>query len=198
MPEPILIEVDPTCIEGVVINRSRDRRFRFALSGLGLPHRVKRGRWHEWVIPVSEHPTVTLMSAFHTEGFEAERCHAHLEQYYARRGLSSGESREKAARKLDTYVRRYELLADSYQRHGYLSGQAEEEVGVAIGPEGQLFKASQGQHRFGLALVLQLPSIVAEVQYVHAEWWRRHRGDFRSILDSSGSVIGQRYPCQRA
>ncbi|MCC5811239.1 MAG: hypothetical protein JJU06_12790 [Ectothiorhodospiraceae bacterium] len=192
MSKPVLIEVPPERIEGVIIKRDRVRRFRFALSGLGLPPRVKRGHWHEWVIPVFEHPTVALMSAFHYERFEPERCREHLERYFQLRGLGNDEARDKSARKLEAYVERYRLLASAYQRHGYRPGTADEEIGVAIGPDGQLFKASEGQHRFGLALAMKLPIVVAEVRYVHADWWRRTRTGLRGNLENSVCAMLQR------
>ncbi|GAA4650107.1 hypothetical protein GCM10023116_23900 [Kistimonas scapharcae] len=94
---------------------------------------------------------------------------------------------------LDAYFQRYAELAESIQTHGYrlrrelTSGAAassgfarswriergEEEVGVAIGPKGEIWRYRGGYHRTAIARNLGLETMPVQVKLVHGDWLRR-------------------------
>jgi hypothetical protein len=81
---------------------------------------------------------------------------------------------------IDQYFQRFVALFRSIQEQGMISvsllrsrGQAttdELNVGVAIGPGGQLYRLPGGQHRTAIAKVLGLPSMPVEVRLIHTIW----------------------------
>jgi hypothetical protein len=50
---------------------------------------------------------------------------------------------------------------------------AEADIGLAIGPDGELFHFGSGKHRIAAAQALRLKSVPMEVRMVHAAWLER-------------------------
>lgn len=91
---------------------------------------------------------------------------------------------------VDAYFAHYRDLAARIRAEGFLSREAlnrrfslsplrsvatewrEGEVGIAIGPDGELFRLLGGRHRTALAQLLGLPRIPVRVRLVHAVWLR--------------------------
>lgn len=88
---------------------------------------------------------------------------------------------------IDAYFAHYRGLRDRLRREGYrprsalapdaghrLRGAAaarrEAEVGIAIGPGGELLRLLGGRHRTALAQLLGLPAMPVRVRLVHAHW----------------------------
>jgi hypothetical protein len=55
----------------------------------------------------------------------------------------------------------------------------ESDVGVAVGPNGELYRFASGKHRTAAAQSMRLPSIPVEVRMVHETWLRRQMTDAR-------------------
>jgi hypothetical protein len=50
----------------------------------------------------------------------------------------------------------------------------EVDIGVAIGPSGELYRFASGKHRTAAAQALKLKSMPVEIRLVHAQWLARH------------------------
>jgi hypothetical protein len=101
------------------------------------------------------------------------------------------DSRER----LDDYFERFARLYRSIERHGVLrardvrisdgampgstapgrtSAQGKDaDIGIAIGPQGQIAVLPGAKHRLSVATVLKLRKVPVEVRLVHADWLRR-------------------------
>jgi len=170
--QPILIRIPPQEMWRCYLRRSVWSRAGFALAGLSAHRLIHGGRWHRRTIPFSEHPAYRLLKTFHTEAFRAEKCREALCQYYIDRGRNPREAKIKTEQKLEEYVRRYHALAESMLQNGYVHGSAADEIGGAIAPDGRIIKVSSGNHRLALAMILDLPRVVAEIRFVHRAWYR--------------------------
>jgi len=94
--------------------------------------------------------------------------------------------------KIDRYFAQFVALFESIQAlgvrpHRELGGRAarfkaiapgrrwlaeffERDIGVAVGPGGELYKLPGGQHRMAIALALDLPVVPVQVRLVHQDW----------------------------
>lgn len=109
----------------------------------------------------------------------------------ARRNRISLDSVEK----VDRYFERFVSLFDSIRTKGllrhdevargisrlravsparrWLSEVLEQDIGVAVGADGTLYKLPGGQHRVAIAIALGLPVLPVEVRLVHQVWLRQ-------------------------
>lgn len=93
---------------------------------------------------------------------------------------------------LDDYFERYVALFRSVQVHGLLphdqaahlgtplarpslirdwrSARYERDIGVAVGPKGELLALPGGKHRLAIAHALGLPTVPVEVRLLHTGW----------------------------
>ncbi|WP_419897473.1 hypothetical protein [Roseomonas sp. USHLN139] len=89
---------------------------------------------------------------------------------------------------IDAYFAHYRLLAERIRDEGFLAREAldrrvaasplrsaaierrEGEVGIAIGPDGEILRLLGGRHRTALAQLLRLPRMPVRVRLVHARW----------------------------
>ncbi|MCG5549485.1 hypothetical protein [Halorhodospira halochloris] len=76
---------------------------------------------------------------------------------------------------LDRFFENYLVkLIVSLRTEGYLPESAQgEHCGVAIGRDGDLLLTERGRHRFFVAHLLGLQSILVEVRRAHSEWFRK-------------------------
>jgi len=169
---PILVRIPPQEMSRCYLRRSVWSKAGFVLAGLSAHRLIHGGRWHKRTIPFSEHPAYRLLRTFYMEEFRAENCREALCQYYRERGRNPRQAKMKAEQKLEEYVRRYQALAESMLSDGYVQGNAADEIGGAVAPDGQIIKVSSGNHRLALAMILDLPHIVAEIRFVHRAWYR--------------------------
>lgn len=103
-------------------------------------------------------------------------------------GLSSPD-------KVDSYFRQAAEMCRSIERSGLMRRRdygrrlssfatpmvrlpwielGEVDIGIAIGPEGELYRFASGKHRTAAAQALKLTSIPVEIRMVHAGWLARH------------------------
>ena len=89
------------------------------------------------------------------------------------------------------YMERIISLANIIQNGGrvprsdelaQLSGRADEEVGIAIGADGELLHFRKGHHRMALAKQLGIPRLDIELHLVHSDWLRNLLGVSRRGL----------------
>lgn len=175
MAEPIRVRVPTAEIRRWYVRRDWREKARFIWASATRHPLLKRGHWHQRTDPVQDHPAYELMQALHDAAFDPSRCGDALAAYYDQRGKSDAEIQEYLQRKLPRYVRQYSDLADSLRRDGYVGGMDEDEVGLAIGPDGALIKVSGGNHRFALAHLLGVDTVVADVRFVHQAWFQSVR-----------------------
>ncbi|ONG56163.1 hypothetical protein BKE38_06560 [Pseudoroseomonas deserti] len=89
---------------------------------------------------------------------------------------------------VDAYFAHYRALAGRIRSEGFLARDAldrrfaasplrsaaierrEGEVGIAIGPDGEILRLLGGRHRTALAQLLRLPRMPVRVRLVHARW----------------------------
>jgi hypothetical protein len=64
------------------------------------------------------------------------------------------------------------IFADPQVRKPWVEAM-EADIGVAIGPEGEIYRFAPGKHRTAAAQALGLTSIPVEVRVVHASWLER-------------------------
>ena len=61
-------------------------------------------------------------------------------------------------------------MLEDMAEHGYRPGQRGDEVGIAVARDGTLLKTAGGWHRFAAAHLLGIPSVRAEVRFIHPRW----------------------------
>ncbi|MCL6270776.1 hypothetical protein M3P05_12660 [Sansalvadorimonas sp. 2012CJ34-2] len=112
---------------------------------------------------------------------------------------------------IDQYFERYVRLTDSIERHGYQSRrdlrtqhrksvsrrwrleQGEEEVGVAIGPRGEIWRYRGGYHRTAIARNLGLASMPVMIKLVHEECLRSClAGNLEMGIEDACSLLASR------
>lgn len=170
------IEINPKAVTAAFARNQHSSldRFRYSVGKLFLPPHVRRGRWDLRAQPIEMFSTLRFMKAGLDSNWEPAAVERALVEYYRSRrrdrGLLSAEV--IASERLERVLSKYRALADNMARNGYIPGAAEDEVGVAIGRDGRLIKIANGNHRFALAVLLDLPTIVAEVSVVHVDWYR--------------------------
>ncbi len=104
------------------------------------------------------------------------------------------------------YMERIISLANLIQNGGrvprsdelaQLSGRMDEEVGIAIGADGELLHFRKGHHRIALAKQLEVPQLDVELHLVHSDWLRNllgvsRRGLIRRIAQVAAEDTGIR------
>lgn len=171
---PIYIDIPTECITSSFLRRRRSQKLLFTFNSLFGHSQVKWGNWDRRLIPFSDHPTYRLLAAFHSTDYEPERCMEPLRNYYQEQGQTASAAREKAAITLLNYVAEYRVLAENLSRHGYRAGVSKDEIGVAVGRDGAFIKVPNGNHRLALVKLLGIEKVVAEVRFVHREWFRQN------------------------
>lgn len=140
--------------------------------------------------------------AEHGLDYRATRVYAdYLARLAAGRPVTRNRVKLDSRARVDGYFERFVALFESIREHGVVrlaaarglapalscaSGVrrgrtefAEQELGIAIGPDGELFRLPGGQHRTAIAQVLQVPRLPVQVRLVHIHWVReavRQRG----------------------
>lgn len=79
--------------------------------------------------------------------------------------------------KIDNYYKSNIKLFKEIRKNGFklqdnVGGHWTQEIGVAIGPKGELYRYGNGYHRMAIAKYLKLPSIPVVIKKVHEDWYR--------------------------
>jgi len=185
--EALVIEVDPQRLsmrlrEHIV---ETERPLSIADRFLGA------GDWGPLLAPARMSPTVWEVNQIVANGFDF-RGTVCFERYLARARAGDPVKRNHVV--LDTRERIEAYLGHSVEmlrsvqangvlarrqwraRRGRLAGRgrlieaSEQEVGVAIGPEGEIYRFCAGKHRTAAAVALKIARIPVEVRLVHARW----------------------------
>jgi len=179
MRTKILIDVPTTTVERVLVKRTFLSKVLFFGNRMFWHPLVKHGRWHQRTTAFTDHPTHVLLQALLSDSLSDEDRASALTAYYLARGKSAWQAEKKVGEKLEQYMIRYHNIAESMRRNGYLVDLASDEIGIAIAPDGSFIKVSGGNHRLAIARLIDLPTVVAEVRFVHRDWLRaqpRKRG----------------------
>lgn len=174
MTSPLLIDLPTASLQRCLVKRGAMDKALFAVEGLLLPRGVRRGRWHRDAIPFENHPVVPMMRALLDPESKVDQQESALRTYYEARGKSPAHAAEKAQHIREDYVREYRALWESLRTHGYIAGVGKDEIGVAIGPDGEFIKVANGNHRLAAARLAGVDQVVAEVRFVHSAWLRHH------------------------
>lgn len=172
MRAKILIDVPTTTIERVLVKRTFLSKVLFFGNRLFRHPLVKHGGWHLRTAAFSDHPAHVLLQTILADSLSDENRASALTAYYLARGKSVWHAEKKVRDKLEQYVTRYRNIAESMRGKGYLADLADDEIGVAIAPDGTFIKVSGGNHRLAIARLINLPTVVAEVRFVHRDWLR--------------------------
>lgn len=179
------IRIPPKAVQAAFARSQQTpwERLSYTAAKLFLPPLVRRGDWDLRAGPVAEFPTLRFMKAGVESNWEPAAVQRALAEYYrVRRRESGGKTAEvMAEERLERVLAKYRGLTENMARNGYVPGAAPDEVGIGIGRDGRLIKVANGNHRFALAVLLDLPTIVAEVSVVHVDWYRQGRGAGRGL-----------------
>ena len=173
MSNTILIDLPTDALQAYLLKRNAWAKARFFLEGLFQPPMVRAGTWHKRTVPFSEHPIYTLLQTLLDTGTDRDTQARALNTYYLARGKSANEAQEMADKKLDRYIHQYRELAKSMVQKGYVEGMGKDEIGVAIAPDGAFIKVANGNHRLAVAQLSGIERVVAEVRFVHRDWFKR-------------------------
>jgi hypothetical protein len=155
-------------------------------------------RWKDLVHPA--HPSSVMREAVHLKKADLDYRETASYRRYLQlieqgavitRNHVPLDSRER----LDDYFERFARLYRSIQRHGVLRARdvrisdaampgstapgrtspqgKDADIGIAIGPRGQIAVLPGAKHRLSVATVLRLRKVPVEVRLVHADWLRR-------------------------
>lgn len=151
------------------------------------------GDWTPLVLPARKSPTVWEVNQIVAAGFDFRKTVC-FERYVARAAAGDPVKRNHVV--LDTeeriaaYLGHTVNMLRSVEANGVLSRRqwlargvrpegrgrmlelSEQEVGVAIGAEGALYRFCAGKHRTAAAVALKLKRMPVEVRLVHADWLR--------------------------
>lgn len=174
----IFIELDPARIGSAARRSSRLDNLRYSAGKLLLPPLVRRGTWDLRSYPVTEFPAYRFMQRAVACDWDPQQVRDILADYNRAKGNPSRNSVDGLPPEwyVKLTIERCRPVAESMAREGYLAGAGRDEIGVAIGRDGRFVKVANGNHRFGMALLLGLPRIVVEVRAVHVRWYRATSG----------------------
>ena len=165
LPEETLLDVSPAHVEHFVPFESSKSRRRF----------VWPGNWEERATPIREHHRYKLMEdALHyrndlrqSPSFRQflHRSHGGKPRAIANKGLLLVSEEQ-----IEAFLRDQVNLLDSIAEQGVRSDLAVDEINVAVGRNGNIYKVNAGRKRTMAAKLLGLESIPVRVTQVHPEW----------------------------
>lgn len=180
----ILVRLPPQRIAWVFMRRSWQAKAAFIKDSLFLDPLLRRGDWDRRLIPFADHEAYQLLDALIRSDFDAAIGEPALCRYYTQRGQPDPVA--KAERKLADYLDKYGAIARDMQAAGYRPFMTRDEIGIALGRDGEVIKVSGGNHRLALAQLLGLPEVVAEIRFAHL---RRYTRDDRRVAGSVGAMV---------
>ena len=174
------LRVSPRVLRAFCPVRTLPAKLRLTVGGVGLPRGVVRGGWDRTNEPLEAHPTYRLMATLLHYEFERDACFEPLVRYYIARGRGPAAARAHARQRIDTYLRDYARLADDLLARGYRAEPGTRQIGAAIDRAGGWLKVQEGHHRFALACLRELDSVVVDLRWMHARWYRAFAAPGRS------------------
>lgn len=174
--------------------------------------------WAPALNPIAKTPVYIEAMQLHAAGLDYKSTPAY-ENYLKRLERGIAPTRNKAAldtrEKINLYFERFISLFNSIQTHGLVSIEqarriattlnsssairswrtnfGESNLGIAIGPTGEVVALPGGQHRLAIAIAMQLPRIPVELRLIHTaylpdptiisgtEWLKKIEGQLRSL-----------------
>lgn len=190
LPELTQLSVDPRCVHYYVLDADVRRQLC-----------IWPGDWDRRALPLEGHYRYQLITDVwqHRAHLEDSESFAHyqsaLEQARPAEMVGKGLRLDTRERILDYLGRQLDLL-DSLRRDGFLTGLAPDELNVAVGRDGTLYKANAGRKRFMASRILVLPAVPVRIAYLHPLWLRRHRAagmDRPAVLRAALETIHERH-----
>ena len=136
--------------------------------GLIIEHRIK-------TIPFNEYRKFIFMQQLWNADFDYSKT-----DWYAvlRQKIDKGQTVVMPVKgyhisnheQLDRYCLDYVSLLKSMHQDGYLPEKGKDELGVIIGPDGELIKSSKGRHRLAAAQITGVKEIPVRVKHIHKQW----------------------------
>lgn len=144
--------------------------------------------------PIAESELDAEMVQLFAEGMQWRQTQAYqqlIERLHSAGSFRHNNVRLAQPQDIDRYFERYVRLVDSIERYGYQTRAAltrlhsgsmrrqwwlesgEQEVGVAIGPHGQIWRFGGGYHRTAIARLLNLATMPVMIRVVHDDWWQK-------------------------
>lgn len=189
----LVIDIDPSVLRQQLAFRVRqgDRVFSIRDKFLGagdwrpLLEELRRSSTHREVMAIVE----AEFDYRRTEGYRRA-----LERAGTDRPVKRNFIALSSADKVEAYFRQTTEMCRSIQAHGVVRRSdygfrlaslrnplvrlpwlelGELDIGIAIGPNGELYRFASGKHRTPAAQALGLKSIPVEVRMVHADWLER-------------------------
>lgn len=142
-----------------------------------------------WVIAQRYYRTLSLIETGERHRLLADLIahRNHLQDSLWRRQLcqqldQSGQARHKtivlrSQNEIDAFLRDYVLgLVDSLAVTGYDPTRASDTGTALIGPDGEIHKSNNGNHRFSAARIVGCPKVPLLIAGVHEDWFARMVG----------------------
>lgn len=159
-------------------------------AGLGPRYLISGGDWDLARRPLRKSAHIDEMLALFETGLDYERTAAFRHRIER---CHTGEPTRHRTRPIDTeekvhdYFNQQLALIKSIRSNGYLSRQdimdrglydrnhsrrekRENEIGCAVGRDGDLFMFRTGHHRLAIAIGLELNEIFVDIHHIHKNW----------------------------
>ncbi|MBK1728821.1 hypothetical protein [Halorhodospira halophila] len=140
------------------------------------------GPWDRLVYPLATDPTWreacrhsrTIYQIFE-QGLPIEQTDEYRKLY---RKMVQGKSVRKGIKREQELQAYFQRMFDAYENmraNGFLGqqelgGEPKDDVRVAIDRHGRLVRLGNGRHRFAMAQILAVPTVVVHVRHVHSRW----------------------------
>lgn len=189
--ESLNLEIDPQRLT----HRLSDQLFDGRATRRTDAHFLDQGDWERVLFPLNETPVhgeILDICRTRAEFRKTSRYRWLVKQIEQGRPMARSGIRLDTVAKLDGYFSYYLDLVESIERFGIVprrrmrfgqhTGRAhrstrtlwrdliERDIGVAVGPDGELVRHTSGRHRLAAAIGLGLERIPVEVRMVHVDW----------------------------
>ena len=168
--DALTMELDPRQISRRVPYAFREIQHDFK------PCFVWNGDWDVEAESIDDDPRFIDMSELASnESYQKTRAYTRM-VIAAREGRPEWRQRVvlRSVREIEEYFESKVRLLASLRSAGYKSqaelGRRGDEIGIAVGRNGELLKYFQGHHRLALSKVIGLDSVTVTVQMVHTMW----------------------------
>lgn len=141
---------------------------------------VWRGDWDLRAEPIEKHVRHQLMADVWTHRDRLQDS-VTLQDYSSRLQLGRPVELLKDNKRLDTrervlaFLQQQLELFHSLAREGFRPERAADELKVAIGRNGEIYKANGGRKRLMASRILGLETVPLRIAYIHCDWLQRHR-----------------------
>ena len=181
----LLVEIDSASMTRFMIDWLTDgRRQVHTLDAF-----VSGAAWQRFALPLHRTHVTRQVQELFAAGMDHTRTPTYDKMLESlRRGKPASRRRQTldSEAAIEAYFADVRGLVESIRQHGVVSHRtrsgafvADRDIGVALGPDGEIVKLAGGQHRVAIAAALGIPRIPVEVRMVHT-------GLLRAIMQREG------------